>query len=298
MMPTSSTLFKMDIKPKEPPIFRGTANEDVDSWLAKVEDFIYLTEANARQQVAYMATLLQEAAGDWWTALLKERHGSRPADYAEMSALLRKRFGSSTRVDRARAALRNIKQLQTENVRTYSTRFEALLAKLPSFDGEWAKSQYIWGLNQRVAELVVIAEPADLHAAILKAEKIEMARGTVSGNLGQSSGGWPRGNRGRFLEGVDDLQQFNRQQDQVLINPVKANSRTQDFKLNQVSQDQEQIYSMCSVTVVRAGDICPSHCPSDRSVQFRGGRGGGRKRKILQRPRKRRKSQEAEISQW
>ena len=32
-------MFKMEIKPKEPPIFRGTANEDVDSYLAKVEDF-------------------------------------------------------------------------------------------------------------------------------------------------------------------------------------------------------------------------------------------------------------------
>ena len=78
-------------------------------------------------------------------------------------------------MDRARAALRNIKQSTNENVCAYSTRFESLLSKLPSFDAEWAKSQYIWGLNQRVAELVVIAEPADLHAAILKAEKIEMA---------------------------------------------------------------------------------------------------------------------------
>ena len=137
-LPTAS-VFKMDIKPKEPPVFRGTAAEDVDTWLAKVEDFIYLTEANTRQQVAYMATLLQDAAGDWWTALLKERHGSRPADYTEMSALLRKRFGSSTRVDRARAALRNIKQSTNENVRAYSTRFESLLAKLPSFDVVWAQ---------------------------------------------------------------------------------------------------------------------------------------------------------------
>ena len=196
-----ASVFKMDIKPKEPPVFRGTAAEDVDTWLAKVEDFIYLTEANTRQQVAYMATLLQDAAGDWWTALLKERHGSRPADYTKMSALLRKRFGSSTRVDRARAALRNIKQSTNENVRAYSTRFESLLSKLPSFDAEWAKSQYIWGLNQGVAELVVIAEPAYLQAAILKAEKIEMERSTVSGNQGQTSGGWPRISRGRFSRG-------------------------------------------------------------------------------------------------
>ena len=131
---TQPATFNIGIKPKEPPVFNGRANEDIDTWLAKVGDFIYLTEANERQQVAYMATLLQEAAADWWTALLKERHGARPADYLEMSALLQKRFGSTTRVDRARAALRNIKQGQAESVRSFSTRFEALLAKLPTFD--------------------------------------------------------------------------------------------------------------------------------------------------------------------
>ena len=198
---TQPATFNIGIKPKEPPVFNGRANEDIDTWLAKVGDFIYLTEANERQQVAYMATLLQEAAADWWTTLLKERHGSRPADYLEMSALLQKRFGSTTRVDRARAALRNIKQGQSESVRSFSTRFEALLAKLPTFDQDWAKTQFIWGLHQRVAELVVIAEPSDLHAAIHQAEKIEMARGTVSGNVqSQQSGSWTRGH-GRYARG-------------------------------------------------------------------------------------------------
>ena len=198
---TQPATFNIGIKPKEPPVFNGRANEDVDTWLAKVGDFIYLTEANERQQVAYMATLLQEAAADWWTALLKERHGARPADYLEMSALLQKRFGSTTRVDRARAALRNIKQGQAESVRSFSTRFEALLAKLPTFDQDWAKTQYIWGLHQRIAELVVIAEPSDLHAAIHQAEKIEMARGTIAGNVqSQQSGSWTRG-RGRYARG-------------------------------------------------------------------------------------------------
>ena len=87
-------------------------------------DFIYLTKANGRQKVAYMATLLQDVAVDWWTALLKERHGTRPADYLEMFVLLQKRFGSTTRVDRARANLRNIKQGQSKSVHSYSTRFE------------------------------------------------------------------------------------------------------------------------------------------------------------------------------
>ena len=194
-------IFNMEFKGKGPPSFSGKVEEDVDSWLAKIEDFIYLTEVNKRQQVAYMATLLEDAAGDWWNALLKERHGSRPVDFAEMSALLRKRFGSSTRVDRARAALRNVRQSRNENVRAYSNRFESLLARLPTFDAEWAKSQYVWGLNQKIAELVVIAEPADLQAAIRKAEKIDMARGMVADNQGQSFGGWFRSSRGRFTRG-------------------------------------------------------------------------------------------------
>ena len=101
------------------------------------------------------------------------------------------------RVDRARAELRDIRQGQSEGVRSYSTRFESLLAKLPSFDREWAKTQFIWGLHSRVAELVTIANPSDLHAAINQAEKIEMARSfAASGQSGQK-GGNP--NRGRNM---------------------------------------------------------------------------------------------------
>ena len=53
-----------------------------------MQDFLYLTEANPWQQVAYAATLLQEAAADWWVALLKERSGCRPDDFAEFMVLL------------------------------------------------------------------------------------------------------------------------------------------------------------------------------------------------------------------
>ena len=78
---TSQSTFNIGIKPKDPPYFNGRANEDVDTWLAKVGDFLYLTEANNRQQVAYTVTLLQEAAADWWMSLLKERHGVRPSRF-------------------------------------------------------------------------------------------------------------------------------------------------------------------------------------------------------------------------
>ena len=173
--PQGTTTFNLGIKPKEPPVFHGWANADVSTWVAKVSDFFYLTEATPCQQVAYAAPLLQEAAADWWVALLLECYGLHPEDFQEFAVLVEKRFGSSTRVDRARAALHDIRQGQTETVRVYFTQLEALLGKLPSFHQDWGKTQFIWGLHSRVAELVTIAGPADLHLAIRKAEEIEMA---------------------------------------------------------------------------------------------------------------------------
>ena len=176
----ASPLFKFKLKPKEPPVYCGTADEDIDTWLTKVFDYISLIEANDCQQVAYMATLLQDAAADWWAALMKERKGSRPVDYSEMAVLLQRRFGSANRVERARAALHKINQQSDETVRSYAMRFESLLAKLPSIDGEWAKTQFTWGLHARIAKLVFMSESIDLHQAIQQAEKLEMAQGSRS----------------------------------------------------------------------------------------------------------------------
>ena len=59
------------------------SNENVDTWIPKVGDFLYLTEANSRQQVAYAVTLLQEAVADLWAALLHARSRRCPEDWAE-----------------------------------------------------------------------------------------------------------------------------------------------------------------------------------------------------------------------
>ena len=240
----------------------------MDTWLAKVGDFLYLTEANNRQQVAYTATLLQEAASDWWMSILKERHGVRPTDFPELAGLLQRRFGSSTRVDRARADLRNIRQAQSETVRSYSTRFEALLSKLPSFDAEWAKTQFIWGLHQRVAELVVIAKPGDLAAAINQAEHIEMARNFASGNIPSQKTGTPFRGRGGFMRGRG---RFNAVQ--------TAGSSTQTTMQGTPSFAAQQQYSSTQRPVkpnqcirCKGYGHWASECPSYRQGT-RGGRG-------------------------
>ena len=266
--PASSSTFNIGIKPKDPPYFNGRANEDVDTWLAKVGDFLYLTEANNRQQVAYTATLLQEAAADWWMSLLKERHGVRPVDFPELAGLLQKRFGSSTRVDRARADLRNIRQAQAETVRSYSTRFEALLAKLPSFDAEWAKTQFIWGLHQRVAELVVIAKPGDLAAAINQAEHIEMARNFASGNIPSQKTGTPFRGRGGFMRGRG---RFNAVQAAGPSNQTTMQGTPSFAAQQQYSSTQRPVKPNQCIRCKGYGHWA-SECPSYRQGT-RGGRG-------------------------
>ena len=185
-MPSPSTsTFNIAIKPRDPPAFHGKATEDVTTWLSKVEDFFHLVGANPQQQVAYTATLLLDAAADWWTGFLKERGGLRPRDFPEMAGLLKMRFQSSTRADRARAELRLVKQGDKESVHAFSCRFSALLQKLPTYDVAWAVSQYIWGLNPRLAELVMMNRPTTLATAMQKANDIEMARQAVQmGNPG------------------------------------------------------------------------------------------------------------------
>ena len=49
VQPQGATTFNLGIKPKNPPVFHGWANEDVSTWVAKVSDFFYLTKAMPHQ---------------------------------------------------------------------------------------------------------------------------------------------------------------------------------------------------------------------------------------------------------
>ena len=172
---TSGATFHVQIKLRDPPASHGRATDDMVTWLCKVEDFFYLTRANPKQQVAYTATLLLDAAADWWTGLLKENGGQRPRSFQILSTLLKQRFQSSTRVDKVRAELWFVKQGDKELIHAYSCKFTALLQKLPSYDVDWAISQYIWGLSPNTVELVMMNRPATLATALQRANDIELA---------------------------------------------------------------------------------------------------------------------------
>ena len=151
-----------------------------------------------------------------------------------MAAVLQRRFGSANRVDRARAALHRIKQQQNETVRSYALRFESLLAKLPNVDGEWAKTQFTWGLHARIAKLVIMSEATDLHQAILQAEKLEMTQGNKFGQPQTlHENGIKRRKRGQNTRGRKRLGAIQQYRESIQIQsgqPVQSHAVIQCFK--------------------------------------------------------------------
>ena len=63
------------MRPKEPPTFKGDLNEDIDSWYSLVQDYCHLMGTTESQNVAYMATLLQGAARVFWDSVLRANRG-------------------------------------------------------------------------------------------------------------------------------------------------------------------------------------------------------------------------------
>ena len=195
----SSSLFQIQLKPKEPSIFHGNLDQDIYSWIMELQDYLHLANANDQQAVAFTATLLKGIARDWWTRYLVDNGGRRPRTMLEMSTLLKQRFGSVLVEKRARAELRDIKMRKTENVRMYASRFEALLSKLASFDADWALDQFTVGLPNESAKLLTLARVKTLAEAIEQAEHIELCQRTTSGTVtvtANPSNAVPRG-RGR-----------------------------------------------------------------------------------------------------
>ena len=75
-----------------------------------------------------------------------------------------------------------------------------------------------------MAELVTIADPADLHAAINHAEKIKMARNfAASGQQGQKQGSVNRG-RGGFMHGCGKFNAVQSSPQQMAVQANVANA--------------------------------------------------------------------------
>ena len=124
-------------------------------------------------------------------------------------------------------------------------------------------------MHQRIAELVTIASPADLHAAINHAEKVEMARSfAASGQQGPKQGTPNRG-RGGFYCGRG---KFNAVQSTGTANPGTQTDSAQCAAQQSFNPTQRPIgRNQCSRC--RGWGHWAKDCPSPYNAGNRGGRG-------------------------
>ena len=83
------------------------------------------------------------------------------------------RFGTSIRVEKARAGLYQLKQ-DKMTVLEYTSAFEHFLAQIGDYDESYYLIHYIFGLRPEIMRLVYVQEPASLLAAKTLAEKLEL----------------------------------------------------------------------------------------------------------------------------
>lgn len=83
------------LRPKEPTTFNGSVDQDIDTWLGQVRDYMHLMNATNELGVTYMATLFSRVARDWWERCLWSMGNARPNTIEQLATALQERFGSS-----------------------------------------------------------------------------------------------------------------------------------------------------------------------------------------------------------
>ncbi len=154
----------MTLKPREPKVFTGRVEEDVDIWISTVRGYLRAIMLPTAQHVPYAETMLQEGAREWYNQWLCARGNLEPSTLDEFAAALTRRFGNPTKERVARAELRGICQKPNKTVRGFSARFSHLLGRLPRYDQEWAKDLFASVFQPKFlscccSELPVICSP-------------------------------------------------------------------------------------------------------------------------------------------
>ena len=145
----SPVRFKIDLKPKDPPIFAGKVTDDVDIWVKQVSNFLTLIGGPDHMQVAYVANLLQGIAQHWFQRECDA--GRHPRTWRELGQALRHRFGNNTKTEQAQSQIMSMQQGRNETAHDYALRFEIVLEKIPHYEESWVHNLFIWGLHSHLA---------------------------------------------------------------------------------------------------------------------------------------------------
>ena len=97
-------------------------------------------------QLTFIVSLLRGAAYEWY--LQYETRTGCPGDWTTLRHAMLKRFGSSIRVEKARAGIYQLRQ-DKMTVLQYADAFESFLAQIEDFDESQYLIQFIFGLVQK-----------------------------------------------------------------------------------------------------------------------------------------------------
>ena len=131
----SPVRFKIDLKPKDPPVFASKGTEDVEIWVKQVSNFLTIIGGPDHIQVAYVANLLQGAAQHWFQRECDA--GRHPRTWRELGQALRHKFGNDMKTEQAQSQIMSMQQGKNETAHDYALRFETVLEKIPCYDESW-----------------------------------------------------------------------------------------------------------------------------------------------------------------
>ena len=165
--------------------YAGAPGLALSAWSAKARRMLaFYDDLSDARAVAWLATGLEGAAGDWFDQYVAIHHSPPPSPDALMAAL-RSRFQPVNAAETARRELDVLTQGE-DSVNEYTSRFLQLVAHLPDLSKESRMFQYRRGLHDDTEDRLAQTEPqpSTLEATIALAARIEGRRTRSRGTDG------------------------------------------------------------------------------------------------------------------
>ena len=191
---------------KSPKAFNPAFKEPtIRTWLEKLDLYFELSGCREDQRIPATAILLEGAAITWYNGIRRQvENGQRRNwdDYAEFREELITAFEPMSEVERARTAIRNLRQMG--RVATYVQKFRDLRFRIPDMSQAEAFSHFMAGLKDDIRkDIGVHVTRNDVEGAIAMAEKMDCYQSTKGGKSGSGSSG-SRGGSGGFRKPSSD----------------------------------------------------------------------------------------------
>ena len=144
---------KVALHPRRPPYYCGGLDDDVYVWTSIVDRWFDTVRGEPSAQLTFVVSLLRGAAYEWY--MQYETRTGCPGDWTTLRQAMLKRFGSSIRVEKARAGIYQLRQ-DKMSVLQYAEAFESFLARIEDFDESQYLVQFIFGLRPEISRLVYL----------------------------------------------------------------------------------------------------------------------------------------------